>query len=440
MSNEYYRVGQAIGNAFSGMFGEASTAPTPNQGAAPRRPRTNIDYVMGPRRPDPPSELIIGPLATAAEQVLGPGATIRVKSGVGPHGSPRHRDAEGYAADVEILRPDGTLVTLDDPEAELIAYAAVDNGVTGVGAGTEYMGNSTFHFDVFPQDRYSSGMDNAWGSWGNARQDEIVRRIGARGDAAPAQADPFGLAAIEQEYNLPPGYLTTTAQIESSMDPNAQNPNSSAAGLFQFIDSTAQQYGLADPLDPVASARAAAELASDNRDGLRSVLGREPTAEELYLAHQQGLGGATALLRDPDALATAALGNPDAVTLNMGDENMTAGQFADTVMGYYRQGAGTAPNSGGVDRTGDGVTPRGQLAFNTAQEPIQDFTETGEAVDPPLLGILRDNAIIASEESEAEAARVQRAELQAARGRAAAARAAQAPLIELAGVRTSNVI
>ena len=439
MTNEYYRVGQAIAGAF------ADRAPTPNQGAAPSRPRTNIDYVMGPRRPDPPSELILGPLATAAEQVLGPGATIRVKSGVGQHGSPRHRDAAGYAADVEILRPDGTLVTLADPEAELLVYAAVDNGVTGVGAGTEYMGDSTFHFDVFPQDRYSSGMDNAWGSWGNARQDEIVRRISGGGDAAPPQDDPFGLRELEQEYGLPEGYLTTTAQIESGMNPNAQNPNSSAAGLFQFIGSTAAQYGLTNPLDGRASARAAAELAADNREVLRSVLGRDPTGEELYLAHQQGSGGARALLSNPDGLAVSVLDNPNAVTLNMGNENMTASQFADTVMGYYRDNAGTistpsTPSTPSPTAPNSGEVGGGQLGFGDVGEPVQDYSDTGEAVGRPIMSILRDNAILASEEQSSEDERVQRAQLQEAEARKRNAQASAPPLIQLAGVKTSNVI
>lgn len=53
-------------------------------------------------------------------------------------------------------------------------------------------------------------------------------------------------SAIEKQYGLPSGYLSQTAQIESGMDPNAKNPNSSAEGLFQFIDATASNYGLTE--------------------------------------------------------------------------------------------------------------------------------------------------------------------------------------------------
>lgn len=131
----------------------------------------------------------------------------------------------------------------------------------------------------------------------------------------------------ENEFGLPPGYLAKTAQVESGMNPNARNPNSSATGLFQFVRSTGQQYGLQNPLDPVASTDAAARLAADNKRILTQTLGREPTAGELYLAHQQGAGGAAKLLANADAPAEAVVG-PEAFRLNGGQPGMTAGQFA----------------------------------------------------------------------------------------------------------------
>lgn len=132
---------------------------------------------------------------------------------------------------------------------------------------------------------------------------------------------------LESQYGLPSGYLGGTARIESGMNPNARNRSSSAGGLFQFIDSTAQQYGLADRFDPYAASDAAARLAADNAERLRPVLGRDPTPGELYLAHQQGGGGAASLLANPDARAVDIVGS-DAVRLNGGSDDMTAGQFA----------------------------------------------------------------------------------------------------------------
>lgn len=148
---------------------------------------------------------------------------------------------------------------------------------------------------------------------------------------APARVPSGGpgidFSAYEARYGLPSGYLARTAQIESGGNPNARNPKSSAGGLFQFIDSTARQYGLADKFDPYQATDAAARLAVDNAAQLRRVLGREPTPGELYLAHQQGGGGASKLLANPGRRAADVVG-ADAVRLNGGSMDMTAGEFA----------------------------------------------------------------------------------------------------------------
>lgn len=184
----------------------------------------------------------------------------------------------------------------------------------------------------------------------NAEHGKMMSLLGG-GQAAPApppqdgvSASPDMLRMIEEQNaqaGLPPGYLTRTAQIESGMNPSAKNPNSSATGLFQFIDSTRKQYGGFDPMDPAASTQAAARLASDNRAALVKALGREPNAGELYLAHQQGAGGASKLLANPNARAVDLLG-ANAVRLNGGDENMTAEQFASKWTGKFGDGASPA--------------------------------------------------------------------------------------------------
>lgn len=150
-------------------------------------------------------------------------------------------------------------------------------------------------------------------------------------DVGPGGVD---FAAKERQYGLPAGYLRTTAKIESSLNPNAQNPNSSAGGLFQFINATAAQYGLTNRFDPVAATDAAARLARDNKNRLKPVLGRNPTGGELYLAHQQGGGGASKLLRNRNARAVDVVGSA-AVRLNGGSDSMTAGQFADLWINKY---------------------------------------------------------------------------------------------------------
>lgn len=160
---------------------------------------------------------------------------------------------------------------------------------------------------------------------------------GALGGAASAfsRVEYDGLAnALDRELRVPVSpamkrdiYLKRLAEVESNNDPNAQNPRSSAKGLFQFIDSTAAQYGLTNPFDPAAARDAANRLTDDNAAALQKALGREPTFGEMYLAHQQGAAGAAKILLNPDARAVDVVGR-DQVLLNGGTEDMTAGQFA----------------------------------------------------------------------------------------------------------------
>lgn len=145
-------------------------------------------------------------------------------------------------------------------------------------------------------------------------------------------------------------YLLAQARLESHLDPGAKASTSSAAGLYQFTRGTwlqtlgrhGQEHGLSwagqaisggrvnDPAmasqimalryDADTSALMAGELAQDNKAQLTGVLGREPDASELYLAHFLGMGGATTLLTalgsSPDASAAALV--PQAASANRG--------------------------------------------------------------------------------------------------------------------------
>jgi hypothetical protein len=150
-------------------------------------------------------------------------------------------------------------------------------------------------------------------------------------------------------------YLLKTAIRESALDPKAKATTSSARGLFQFIESTWLQtvkeegprYGLTrhadaiertadgryvvrDPQmrarilklreDPEIAAVMAGAFANRNAAELTSVLGRKPTAGELYIAHFLGAAGAKCLFKlkagQPNAVAAAAF--PEAARSNHG--------------------------------------------------------------------------------------------------------------------------
>lgn len=146
------------------------------------------------------------------------------------------------------------------------------------------------------------------------------------GAGVPANANPQ-LAALDQKYSLPPGYLERTMMIESGGKDVANAQGSGAQGPFQFIPSTAARLGV-DPHDFTSSADGAARLAQEGVAALTPVLGRAPTAGELYLAHQQGAAGAAKLLANPNAPAASIVGTK-AVIQNGGTQGMTAGDFAN---------------------------------------------------------------------------------------------------------------
>jgi hypothetical protein len=167
------------------------------------------------------------------------------------------------------------------------------------------------------------------------------------------------MANLERKYNLPSGYLARTWQIESNSGKNLYNKNSGAAGHFQFMPDTAKDYKLKDPYSFEASADAAARLAVDNRKVLARSGIENPSAAQLYLAHQQGAGGATKLLAAGDRPATSVVGEK-AVLWNAGNESVTGPGFAQQIMAKFE---GTQPTKAAAQAPASQASgPWGQFA------------------------------------------------------------------------------
>jgi hypothetical protein len=176
--------------------------------------------------------------------------------------------------------------------------------------------------------------------------------------ALPRAVDPTIVRQIRQASQASSadfGLLMAQAAQESGFRPDAKAATGSAAGLFQFIDSTwldmvrrfgakyglgalAQQIGadaagkptvadaatrqriLALRSDPSLSASLAGEYARLNQDEVERALGHRVGKADLYMAHFLGAGGATLFLK---ALETkggtpAAALLPDAAANNRG--------------------------------------------------------------------------------------------------------------------------
>lgn len=204
-------------------------------------------------------------------------------------------------------------------------------------------------------------------------------------------------ADLERKYGLPSGYLARTYQIESSSGRDLYNDKSGAAGPFQFMPKTAKAYGLSDPYDTPAAADATARLAVDNRAYLQSKGVENPSAAHLYLAHQQGAGGALKLLNDGGP-AGAIVGDK-AVAWNGGAPSMAGSQFAQSVMDKYngaQRPSAEAPWAGAltVPRQ-DAFQPIGAAGGGAAMAQPQNVARMAQAgmatvTDPASAAAKRD--------------------------------------------------
>ncbi len=169
-------------------------------------------------------------------------------------------------------------------------------------------------------------------------------------------AVPQGLAYVlnsaGDKSNVDFDYLLQTAMRESSLNPEAKAPSSSAVGLFQFLESTwlqvmkeqgprlgyqtyadaisvdsdgdyvvrnkaMRQEILALREDPHVAADMAAAFTQANGEYLTARFGKHPSPGELYIAHFLGPQGAEKLFR-------AGLDNPDEIAAKLFPEQAKA--------------------------------------------------------------------------------------------------------------------
>jgi hypothetical protein len=204
-------------------------------------------------------------------------------------------------------------------------------------------------------------------------------------------------------------YLVKTAQRESAMNPSAKARTSSAAGLFQFIESTwletlknsgpelglgdiadkievrpGGKYRVADPadreailalrFDPEVASMMAGALTRKNAAYLTDKIGREPNAGELYIAHFLGAKGASDLI-------TLANANPDATAADYFPRQAGANKPI-----FYENGRARSVSEVYAElvRTHGGDVPAMEPAVMTAYAPVGNpvATEAFAAQDP----------------------------------------------------------
>lgn len=151
---------------------------------------------------------------------------------------------------------------------------------------------------------------------------------------APVQYE--GAPAADQAESSD-SYTQATTARESSGDPLAKNPNSSASGLYQFTKATWQSLGGAwgpDPTKAFGGLTPSAEeqtarfnmLTSRNSSGLLGA-GIAATDAALYAAHFLGLGAAIKVLTAPASASLANLVGSAVMNANPQLRGMTVADF-----------------------------------------------------------------------------------------------------------------
>jgi len=236
----------------------------------------------------------------------------------------------GNAVDIDVTG-------MSDAQKRSIVDAAVAGGARGIGI---YPSGNSIHLDVrqtptlwglTPGAPYKGmSVDNA-PAWAKPALTSLFGRGG--GPAVGGDSPISGyINDAGSRFGVSPGLLAAIARRESSNNPNAKNPNSSAAGLFQFTDATWKgmlaKYGGkagiapdASPFDPKAASTMAALLAKENGIVLSTLIGRQTTEGEIYVAHFMGAKGALSLIRasekTPDAIAATLFPGEAAVNHNV---------------------------------------------------------------------------------------------------------------------------
>jgi hypothetical protein len=222
------------------------------------------------------------------------------------------------------------------------------------------------------------------------------------------------IGAAAQKTGVDFSYLLAQAKSESGLNPNAKAGNSSATGLYQFLDQswlaivkrhgTEHGYGwAADAISPKSgggfsvnpqyrqavmnlreqagpASLMAASYASDNAQSLTRSIGRDANSTDLYMCHFLGLGGATRFLQACNAQpgASAASLFPREAQANRGIFFGKDGSARSLTDVYQLMGSKLARN--GADTDGSAAA----IGGGASDLPIQAGSLVSE---PPSTGI-----------------------------------------------------
>ena len=107
-----------------------------------------VEQNLGPKRPDMPTTDVVGLVDQGVKQTLGKDYGISVVSGVGAHGSVRHRKERQAAIDFDVIGPNGRVT--DKRQLDAVTESLAAKGMNIGLPDPNYMGASRMHADIAP--------------------------------------------------------------------------------------------------------------------------------------------------------------------------------------------------------------------------------------------------------------------------------------------------
>ncbi|WP_051334895.1 N-acetylmuramoyl-L-alanine amidase [Bradyrhizobium sp. Ai1a-2] len=140
-----------------------------------------------------------------------------------------------------------------------------------------------------PKPKFSGGEGDEIASPSHKEESKPVAK-GPRVRRGSAEVE-GEIEAAAKRHHVDPNTMKAIASIESDMNPSANaNKSTKYKGLYQFSPEEWKRFGSGNIYSAHDNAEAMGRKIEADRADFKKRFGREPTDEDLYMIHQQGMG------------------------------------------------------------------------------------------------------------------------------------------------------
>ena len=181
--------------------------------------------------------------------------------------------------------------------------------------------------------------------------------------------------------------VISSIETGNSFAPSAKNPDSSAHGVFQVIDSTWQQHQGKSRNSTKEQIRVGVASIAATKKSLSKALGRDLQTHELYMGHMLGAGGAKAVLKaDPMAkliniVRSYDAKNADAIVNNNGMKGLTVKEAIAKWQNKTDEHLAKITNKGVGQSIASGHVPFGVVGVHVAKYNGREYLWGGRSRD-----------------------------------------------------------